>query len=265
MDQLEQLRAANVARQAEWCPDQLPDLSFRGNELGGECGEAQNVIKKLERERHGWAGSRATVDQLAQELADVILCVDLVAQQAGIDLWSAIVAKFNATSEARGLRTLLAASPAPADPRREQVEAVAVKALRWKRRRRGSDDFYVETDVGEYCAGLVHSSYVAIRRSIRDAQLHDEVLSRGLGLEEAREAAQADYEARIRSALVPAPATAPAPAAEACPAVIVAMGKQLDVLRCRADLSDADLAALYRAGVSAALAAPASAKVEAAL
>lgn len=107
MQQLEQLRAANIARQAEWCPDQIPDLSFRGNELGGECGEALNVIKKLERERHGWAGSRASVDQLAQELADVIICVDLVAQQVDIDLWSAIVAKFNATSKARGLRTLL--------------------------------------------------------------------------------------------------------------------------------------------------------------
>lgn len=107
MQQLEALRAANIARQAEWCPDQVPDLSFRGNELAGETGEACNIIKKLERERHGWAGSRATLDQLAQELADVIICVDLVAQQTGIDLWTAVVAKFNATSEARGLRTML--------------------------------------------------------------------------------------------------------------------------------------------------------------
>lgn len=49
---LSKLQAANVARQDEWCPDQKPDLSFRGNEFGGECGEARNVIKKLERERH---------------------------------------------------------------------------------------------------------------------------------------------------------------------------------------------------------------------
>ena len=107
MQQLEALRAANIARQAEWCPDQIPDLSFRGNELAGETGEACNVIKKLERERQGWAGSRATLAQLAEELADVIICVDLVAQQTGIDLWPAVVAKFNATSRARALETML--------------------------------------------------------------------------------------------------------------------------------------------------------------
>lgn len=58
---LADLQRAHIERQEEWCPDQKPDLSFRGNELGGECGEAQNVIKKLERERHGWRGSRDTV------------------------------------------------------------------------------------------------------------------------------------------------------------------------------------------------------------
>ncbi|TNC14869.1 DUF3850 domain-containing protein [Methylobacterium terricola] len=112
---LRALHAANIARQAEWCPDQVPDLSFRGNELGGECGEAQNVIKKLERERQGWRGSRATLDDLAQELADVVICADLCAITAGIDLDAAVVAKFNATSEKQGLATMLprpeAASP----------------------------------------------------------------------------------------------------------------------------------------------------------
>ena len=106
---LSDLRAANVARQAEWCPDQVPDLSFRGNELGGECGEAQNIIKKLERERHGWRGSRASLDDLAQELADVVICADLCAMTAGVDLAAAVVAKFNATSEKVGLATRLVA------------------------------------------------------------------------------------------------------------------------------------------------------------
>ncbi len=87
---------------------------------------------------------------------------------------------------------------------------VTVKPLKWKRRRRSSDDFYVETDMGEYCAGLVHSNYVAIRRSIRDAQLHDEVLQRGLGLEDAKAVAQADYEARILSALCSPASSSPA-------------------------------------------------------
>lgn len=111
---LRALHAANIARQAEWCPDQVPDLSFRGNELAGEVGEACNVVKKLERERHGWRGSRATLDDLAQELADVVICADLCAVTAGIDLDTAVVAKFNATSRKQRLSTLLPEAPAAA-------------------------------------------------------------------------------------------------------------------------------------------------------
>lgn len=85
------LRSANVARQAAWCPEQIPDLSFRGNELAGETGEVCNVIKKLERARQGWRGSRDTVEHLAEELADVVICADLIGIAAGIDLERAVV------------------------------------------------------------------------------------------------------------------------------------------------------------------------------
>lgn len=101
------LRAANSARQEEWCPDQKPDLSFRGNEMAGEVGEACNIIKKLERERQGWDGSRATVDDLADELADVVICADLVADSLGIDLGAAVARKFDLTSVKRGLSARL--------------------------------------------------------------------------------------------------------------------------------------------------------------
>ncbi|MFN7110288.1 MAG: MazG-like family protein [Brevundimonas sp.] len=101
------LRAANRARQAEWDPSTQITLAFRGNELGGECGEAQNVIKKLERERLGIRGSRATVEDLAEELADVVICADLIAMDADIDLDSAVEAKFNATSHKNHLKTHL--------------------------------------------------------------------------------------------------------------------------------------------------------------
>lgn len=94
-------------------PAQLPNLSFRGNELGGECGEAQDVIKKLERERHGWRGSRATTDRLAEELADVVICASLCAITAGVDLGAAVRAKFNATSQTNGLLTMLPEVPEP--------------------------------------------------------------------------------------------------------------------------------------------------------
>lgn len=102
------LRAANAARQAEWDPGKQISLSYRGNEMGGECGEAQNVIKKLERERLGIRGSRATVADLGSELADVVICADLIALAEGIDLDQAVADKFNATSEKVGLSVRLA-------------------------------------------------------------------------------------------------------------------------------------------------------------
>lgn len=101
------LRLANAARAVEWSGNTALDLSFRGNELAGETGEACNVIKKLERERMGYAGSRATLEQLAEELADVIICVDLVAMQVGIDMGEAVRRKFNLTSAKVGLGTRL--------------------------------------------------------------------------------------------------------------------------------------------------------------
>ena len=123
------LREATVARQKEWCPDQSeqPDLSFRAMELGGEAGEAAeafetamilaglhrsvgrslNVAKKIERERHGWRGSRATTQDLAAELADVVICADLMALAAGIDLMGAVRDKFNATTDKAGLTVKL--------------------------------------------------------------------------------------------------------------------------------------------------------------
>jgi len=102
------LRAANIARQNEWDQDNQITAAYRGNELAGEVGEACNVIKKLERERLGILGSRATVEELADELADVVICADLIAMHYGIDLEAAVARKFNATSEKVGLCTRLA-------------------------------------------------------------------------------------------------------------------------------------------------------------
>lgn len=104
---IEELQTAHTERQAEWCPEQVPDLSFRGNEMAGEVGEACNVIKKLERERHGWRGSRDTKEHLAEELADVVHTAILCAITAGIDLAPAIVKKFNDTSDKNALTVRL--------------------------------------------------------------------------------------------------------------------------------------------------------------
>lgn len=107
------LQNAHVLRQNEWCPDIKPDLSFRGNEMAGEVGEACNVIKKLERERHGWRGSRSTTERLGEELADVVHTAVLCAITADIDLQRFVIRKFNQTSDDNGLATRIVL---PADP-----------------------------------------------------------------------------------------------------------------------------------------------------
>lgn len=118
------LREANVARQVEWQGTTPLDLAYRSNEMAGEIGEAlevavgllqlgisggraANIAKKLERERLGIKGSTATREELADELADIVVTVDLVAHSQGIDLDAAVVRKFNATSDKIGLKTRL--------------------------------------------------------------------------------------------------------------------------------------------------------------
>jgi NTP pyrophosphatase (non-canonical NTP hydrolase) len=103
MDTLDELRNANYLRNLEWDSDNKLDMSFFGNELGGECGEAQNIVKKLERERLGIRGSRATPMDLMKELADVVIVADLLSQRVGGDLGRAIREKFNETSNKNGL------------------------------------------------------------------------------------------------------------------------------------------------------------------
>lgn len=101
------LRQANTTRQLEWDPTNAITVEYRGNELAGEVGEACNVIKKIARERLGLRGTRATKMELADELADVVICVDLIAMQLGIDLSYAIEQKFNKTSAKYGLGTFI--------------------------------------------------------------------------------------------------------------------------------------------------------------
>ena len=104
---LRDLRDANLTRQNEWDPSDKITPSYRGNELAGEVGEACNVIKKLERERLGIRGSRSSPHALAEELADVVICVDLICAAYGINLDLAVIRKFNDTSEKYGLTTRL--------------------------------------------------------------------------------------------------------------------------------------------------------------
>jgi len=111
MDTLKELNKCNALRNLEWDSDNKLDMSFFGNELGGECGEAQNIVKKLERERLGIRGSRATPSDLMKELADVVIVADLLAQRVGGDLSRAIREKFNETSRKNNLTIFMELEP----------------------------------------------------------------------------------------------------------------------------------------------------------
>lgn len=100
---LDAFRQVNSARWQAWAQGREPDPLFMAVELGGEAGEVLNEVKKLVREERGWVGSRTTVQKLADELADVMICVDFLAWAYGIDLAVAVTRKFNATSEKVGL------------------------------------------------------------------------------------------------------------------------------------------------------------------
>lgn len=136
-----ELRAANLLRAREWNPTGK-DLGgpFTACELSGEVGEAIetmlaalglamasgsicNATKKAERAAAGIAGGVADRVDLSRELADVVICADLVAMRLRVDLGAAVVEKFNLTSRERGFSTRLDGC---GTPREEAFRASAV-------------------------------------------------------------------------------------------------------------------------------------------
>lgn len=72
----------------EWC-----------NAVTGELGEAANIIKKIKREDLTLEEAK---QDLADEIADVVTYLDILAKQAGIDLGKATISKFNRISQRVG-------------------------------------------------------------------------------------------------------------------------------------------------------------------
>lgn len=105
---LNRLRQNNVDRCARWHPGGPNDWSMSDWAVAaaGECGEACNIVKKLNRERDKLTGNKETKQELeanlAAEIADTVIYLDLLAARAGIDLAAAIIAKFNLVSEREG-------------------------------------------------------------------------------------------------------------------------------------------------------------------
>lgn len=91
------LRAANIERQKAVPKFNHPKwaLSTWSNALFGECGEAANIIKKIERGDFTLEEGRTA---LAKELADVQVYLDILADKAGIDLGEATRDKWNEVS-----------------------------------------------------------------------------------------------------------------------------------------------------------------------
>lgn len=88
-----ELREVDV-RRCEEAFHQVPEWSPTdwGCAIAGEVGEACNHLKKLRR------GECIPIKAIADELADAVIYIDLLASRLGIDLGAAIVDKFNEVS-----------------------------------------------------------------------------------------------------------------------------------------------------------------------
>lgn len=94
-----ELREINVKRcESSFFPLKSKDGPWWGNAMAGECGEACNIVKKIDRD--GW--SPELQNALGKELADIVTYADLLAARFGIDLAQVVAIKFNEVSERVG-------------------------------------------------------------------------------------------------------------------------------------------------------------------
>lgn len=102
----EGFRAANVARCVKWHPNGISSWSPADwlTAVTGELGELASLLKMRNRERDGLPGNKfsPTDKMVADELADVLTYLDLLAEALKVDLGRAAVAKFNEVSERVG-------------------------------------------------------------------------------------------------------------------------------------------------------------------
>lgn len=125
---LRQLREANRARQREWPGNEHADLAFRAIEVAGEAGELCEKVKKLLRAERGIAGTTATPSDVSEEMADLLISLDLLADALGVSLAAAVRAKFNATSVKYELRTRIGEA---GDTKQARVGATEEASMSW--------------------------------------------------------------------------------------------------------------------------------------
>lgn len=99
-------RQANVARCVKWHPEGIASWSPSDwlTAVTGELGELASLLKMRNRERDGLPGNKfsPTDKMIADELADVLTYLDLLAAVLNVDLGRAAVSKFNEVSERVG-------------------------------------------------------------------------------------------------------------------------------------------------------------------
>ena len=102
----QQFREANRTRCLRWHPEGIESWSDSDwmTAIVGELGELAGLIKMRNRERDGLPGNKfsPTDRQVADELADVLTYLDLLAATLGVDLGRAAAQKFNEVSERVG-------------------------------------------------------------------------------------------------------------------------------------------------------------------
>lgn len=101
-----EFRAANVERCLKWHPQGIESWSSSDwlTAVTGELGELASLLKMRNRERDGLPGNKfsPTQKQIADELADVLTYLDLLAAALNVDLGRAAIEKFNEVSERVG-------------------------------------------------------------------------------------------------------------------------------------------------------------------
>jgi len=111
----EELRRANLDRLPDF-PSGQAEVTWSPQDwacaMGGECGEALNLVKKLRRlgtfdELEKTYSVAQLIDYIGQELADTLMYLDLLAWRLGINLEEAVRCKFNQKSDEVGSKVKL--------------------------------------------------------------------------------------------------------------------------------------------------------------
>lgn len=100
----EELQDAAKKRSVLWGD---PGLEFRVIEVGGETGELLEAMKKHLRYLKGMKGGVENIQSVKDEIADVIISAVQLANDLGVDLSEALLAKFNETSDKYGFSVKL--------------------------------------------------------------------------------------------------------------------------------------------------------------